>query len=133
MAKKKSLENAVENIPTEQEKSAKRKKMHKDRPNLGAVNDKRKKSAKNDYDPSDEEINARLEQVDTGLINISYLSDKFGLDPKKVRATIRGLGYNAPPVKEPNPNNFGPRTKYEFEPNSKEHLEIESALKKLSK
>lgn len=63
------------------------------------------------------------------LVNVSHLSKKFGLDPKKVRAIIRGLGYNAPPVKEPQPNNFGPKNKYEFDKNSKELKEIEKALK----
>lgn len=127
-----------DNIPTEQEKAKKRKAMHAQRPDLGAVNDKRSKGKKGGASasptpesPSVEEINARLEETDTeGLVNIAQLSNRYGLDPKKVRAIIRGLGHKAPPVKDPHPSNFGPKKKYEFERGSEELLAIEEALAK---
>ena len=113
-------------LPTEQEKTARRRKLHRARPDLGAVNDKRSNKP-----PSVEEqeeldrINSHLEsKYASDLISVGQLADKYGLEPKKVRQVIRKLGYKATSSKNGKP------PVYAFTPDSKELQEIEANLKK---
>jgi len=60
------------------------------------------------------------------VITIKDLSNKFGIDPKRIRVITRKLGL------KPNPTGvegFGPKKKYEWEKNSKGLEKIVAALK----
>jgi hypothetical protein len=63
------------------------------------------------------------------MIGIPELEKEFGMDGRKIRATIRSLGFSAPQV-DRTEGTFGPKAKYQFAEGSKELVKIREALRK---
>lgn len=63
-----------------------------------------------------------------GVVTVADLAEEFGVEPRVVRAFIRGLGFKAPAV-ENTEGKFGPRAKYEWDADSKELAQIRKAWK----
>ena len=73
-----------------------------------------------------EVVKASKKGVDTSIVTIKNLSDEFGLEARKLRIIIRGLGLKAPEVV--GAVGFGPRAKYEWSADSKELAKIRKAI-----
>lgn len=61
------------------------------------------------------------------IVTISDLAEEFGIEGRKVRIVIRGLGIRAPEVKDR--EGFGPRAKYAFEEGTDQLKKVRAALK----
>lgn len=60
------------------------------------------------------------------MVNITMLSEQYGVEGKKVRQALRGAGMKAPEIK--GVEGFGPRAKYEWAAGSKELKEVHQVL-----
>lgn len=60
------------------------------------------------------------------VVTIKDLEKEFGVEGRKIRILIRGLGLKAPEVKQ---EGFGPKAKYEWAADSKELAKIRKAIK----
>lgn len=80
-------------------------------------------------DPTPEEINARLEALE-GVVFIQTLSDRYGLEPKKIRSLIRKhLNLRA----VPNPNDSSHRIQYLWSEDDPTLAEISALLERYTK
>jgi hypothetical protein len=80
-------------------------------------------------DPTPEEINKRLDELE-GVVSIGTLSDRYGLEPRKIRALLRKqLGLRA----VPNPNDPSHRPQYLWSEDDPALWEIQELLERFSK
>ena len=61
------------------------------------------------------------------IVTVADLAEEFGMEGRKIRVVVRGLGMKAPAVE--GAEGFGPRAKYEWPESSKDLKTIRKALK----
>jgi len=64
------------------------------------------------------------------IVTVSDLAEESGMEGRKIRVVIRGLGMKAPAVE--GAEGFGPRAKYEWAEGSKDLTKIRKALKEVA-
>ena len=65
-------------------------------------------------------------------ITVADLAEEYGMEGRRIRQIIRGLGMKAPEV-EREGGEFGPRAKYEWKSNSKDLAKIRKAVVEAAK
>ncbi|MHA2067680.1 MAG: hypothetical protein ACXABY_25240 [Candidatus Thorarchaeota archaeon] len=64
--------------------------------------------------------------TDAKVVTVADLAEEYGIEGRKIRMVIRGLGMSAPKVE--GAEGFGPKSKYEWPESSKDLKKIRKAL-----